>query len=287
MVDLNLQVENLSKQYDNFRLNNISLSLPKGCIMGFIGENGAGKTTTIKLLLNLIKKDSGSVKIFGLDNIECEKEIKEQIGVVLDESYFHDNLRPTDISKILNKVFSNWDDDLFVSYLNKFNLPDNKIIKDFSKGMKAKLAIATALAHRPKLLILDEATSGLDPIVRSEILDIFLEFIQDDEHSILLSSHITSDLEKIADYITFIHEGNIVFSESKDNLIYNYGLLKCGLNDFVKIDSADVIGYRKNDFGYDILVKNKARMKTKYRDYIIDSTNLEEIMLFYIKGISK
>ncbi len=287
MVDLNLQVENLSKQYDKFKLNNISFSLPKGCIMGFIGENGAGKTTTIKLILNLIKRDSGNIKIFGLDNIEYEKEIKEQIGVVLDESYFHDSLRPTDISKIMKNVFSNWDDDLFVSYLDKFNLPDNKIIKDYSKGMKAKLAIATALAHKPKLLILDEATSGLDPIVRSEILDIFLDFIQDDEHSILLSSHITSDLEKVADYITFIHEGNIIFSESKDNLIYNYGLLKCGLNEFSKIDSSDIIGYRKNDFGYDVLVKNKMQMRMKYKNYIIDSTSLEEIMLFYIKGITK
>lgn len=287
MMDLNMEIKNLSKHYDKFELNNISFNVPKGCIMGLIGENGAGKTTTIELILNLIKKNSGTINIFGLDSIEYEKQIKEQIGVVLDESYFHDTLNPSSISKIMNNIFSSWDNDLFEDYLRKFNLPKNKIVKDFSKGMKTKLSIATALAHRPKLLILDEATSGLDPIIRNEILDIFLDFIQDDEHSILISSHITSDLEKVADYITFIHEGNIIFSETKDNLIYNYGLLKCKINDFDKIDKQDIIRYRKNDFNYDILVKNKQEMKIKYKNYIIDSTNIEDIMMLYIKGSRK
>lgn len=287
MMDLNMEIKNLSKHYDKFNLNNINFNVPKGCIMGLIGENGAGKTTTIKLILNLIKKDSGNINIFGLDNIEYEKQIKEQIGVVLDESYFHDTLTPLSISKIMSNVFSSWDDDLFEDYLRKFNLPKSKIIKDFSKGMKTKLSIATALSHRPKLLILDEATSGLDPIIRNEILDIFLDFIQEEDHSILISSHITSDLEKVADYITFIHEGNIIFSETKDNLIYNYGLLKCKTSDFEKIDKQDIIRYRKNDFNYDVLVKNKQEMKIKYKNYIIDSTNIEDIMMLYIKGSRK
>jgi len=287
MMDLNLEIENLSKRYNSFTLKNISFNVPKGCIMGLIGENGAGKTTTIKLILNLIKRDSGNIKIFGLDNIENEKEIKQQIGVVLDESYFHDNLKPLSISKIMQNIFENWDDQLFDNYLSKFSLPKNKTIKEYSKGMKAKLSIATALAHKPKLLILDEATSGLDPVIRSEILDVFLDFIQDDEHSVLISSHITSDLEKISDYITFINDGSIIFSESKDNLIYNYGLLKCKINEFDNIDKKDIIRYKKNDFNYDILVKNKQEMKIKYKNYIIDSINLEDIMLLYIKGTVK
>lgn len=286
-MEYNLQIEGLSKQYDNFKLNNISFNLPKGCIMGFIGENGAGKTTTINLLLNLIKKDSGNIKIFGLDNIQKEKEIKEQIGVVLDESFFHNNLKPTDISKIMKNTYKTWDNALFNQYLRKFKIPENKIIKELSKGMRAKLEIATALGHKPKLLILDEATSGLDPVIRNEILDIFLDFIQDEENSILISSHITSDLEKVADYITFIHDGNIIFCETKDNLIYSYGILKCGLGDFDKIDKGDYISYRKNNFGYEFLVKNKQEAKYKYKNYIVDNINIEDIMLFYIKGTEK
>jgi len=286
-LEYNLQIEGLSKQYDNFKLNNISFNLPKGCIMGFIGENGAGKTTTINLLLNLIKKDSGNIKIFGLDNIQKEKEFKEQIGVVLDESFFHDNLKPTDISRIMKNTYKTWDNALFNQYLRKFKIPENKIIKELSKGMRAKLEIATALGHKPKLLILDEATSGLDPVIRNEILDIFLDFIQDEENSILISSHITTDLEKVADYITFIHDGNIIFCETKDNLIYSYGILKCGLSDFDKIDKDDYISYRKNNFGYEFLVKNKQEAKYKYKNYIVDNINIEDIMLFYIKGTEK
>lgn len=286
-MELSLKIDKLSKKYDNFTLDNVTFSIPKGCIMGLIGENGAGKTTIINLILNLIKKDGGSIEVFGLDNIENEKEIKKRIGAVLDDSYFYDSLNPYDIAKIMKNAVKTWDDALFDEYLKKFNLPKNKIIKDYSKGMKAKLSIATALSHKPDLLILDEATSGLDPVIRSEILDEFLEFIQDEQHSILLSSHITSDLEKISDYITFIHEGKIIFSESKDILLYDYGVLKCKISDFNKIESKDIVKYRKNDFNYEILIKDKKTMKDKYSNYIIDSINLEEIMLLYIKGAKK
>ena len=209
-------VKNLRKNYKDFQLKDISFSVPKGCIMGFVGENGAGKTTTLKGILNLINRDGGSVEIFGMDNIKDEKKIKEDIGVVFDECCFYDSLNPKESSKIMKRIYKNWDGKIFNDYLKKFQIPDKKIIKEFSKGMKMKLSIAIALSHKPKLLIMDEATSGLDPIVREEILDIFLDFIQDEEHSILMSTHITGDLDKIADYITFINNGEIIFSKSKD-----------------------------------------------------------------------
>lgn len=278
-----LKVENLSKSYDGFNLKEVSFTLPKGSIMGLVGENGAGKTTIIKLILNLIKRENGDIKIFGLDNIENEQQIKEKIGVVLDESYFHDNLKPKDITLIMDNIYSNWDRSMFSDYLRKFKLPTDKIVKDFSKGMKMKLTIAVALSHNPQLLILDEPTSGLDPIVRSEILDIFLDFIQDEEKSILFSTHITSDLDKIADYIIFMHQGDIIFSESKDEMINNFGIIKCGKDDFHNIDKEDIVGYRKNQFGYEVLINNKIRNKSKYKNYIIDSANLEDIMLLYIR----
>lgn len=279
-----LSIRNLCKNYQTFQLKNVSLNLPKGSIMGFVGENGAGKTTTLKLLLNEVKRDGGTVQIFGMDNIKDERKIKEQIGVVFDESYFHGEFKAKDIAVILRNVFKTWDDDLFRRYLKEFNLPKDKIIKEFSKGMKMKLSIATALAHKPKLLILDEATSGLDPIMRNEILDIFLDFIQDEGHSILFSSHITSDLERVADYVTFIHEGQIIFSRSKDELIYNYGVLKCNTRNFARVDKSDMVAYRHGEFGYEILVSDKRACKQKYYDFVVDNTTIDDIMLFYVKG---
>lgn len=252
--------------------------------MGFIGENGAGKTTTIKLMLNQLKADSGTVSILGMDHKKDEKKLKNEIGVVFDESYFHENIKPKHISGIMSRIYSQWDESIFLDYLNRFKLPLDKNTKDFSRGMKMKLSIATALSHHPKLLILDEATSGLDPVVRNEILDIFLEFIQDEEHSILFSSHITSDLEKIADYVTFLHEGEIIFSESKDDLLYDFGLLLCGADDFKTVDKGDIIGHRQSRFGHEILIRNKEQMKRKYKGFTIDSVTIEDIMLFYVKG---
>lgn len=279
-----IEVNNLSKKFDRFQLKNIDLTLPKGSIMGFIGENGAGKTTTIKLMLNQLNSDSGSIRILGYDHRKDEKKIKQDIGVVFDESYFHDNLKPAYISKIMGRIYTQWDEALFYDYLDRFKLPVDKITKDLSRGMKMKLSIATALSHHPKLLILDEATSGLDPVVRNEILDLFLEFIQDEDHSILFSSHITSDLEKVADYITFLHEGEIIFSESKDELLYDYGLLLCGAEDFKTVDKWDIFGHRESRFGHEILVKNKEQMKRKYKGLTIDPVTIEDIMLFYVKG---
>nr|WP_319489393.1 ABC transporter ATP-binding protein [uncultured Caproiciproducens sp.] len=279
-----LQVDNLCKTYPSFQLSNVSFTVPGGSIVGFIGENGAGKTTTIKLILNEIKRDGGSVKIFGLDNINDERKIKEQIGVVFDESYFHGEFKAGDIASILKRVFKSWDGALFSRYLTQFKLPKDKVIKEYSKGMKMKLSIASALAHHPRLLILDEATSGLDPIVRSEILDIFLDFIQDETHSVLFSSHITGDLEKVADYVTFIHEGKIVFDRSKDELIYHYGILKCSSPDFQKVDKNDLVRWHKTEFGYEALVTDKEFIKRKYSGLVIDAASIDNIMLLYIKG---
>lgn len=279
-----LNVKNLTKNYKDFSLKDISFSIPKGCIMGLVGENGAGKTTTIKLILNLIKKNQGGIQVFGLDHIESELQIKDRIGVVLDECYFHDNLTPIDISKITGNIYSKWNRELFLSYLERFKLPRDKVVKDFSKGMRMKLAIAVALSHEPELLILDEPTGGLDPIVRNEILDMFLEFIQDEKKSILFSTHITSDLDKIGDYITFIHKGEVILSKSKDELLNDYGLIKCGASDFDTIRKDDIAGYRKNQFGYEVLIDNKRGAGNQYRHLAMDPVSLEDIMLYHIKG---
>ena len=279
-----LEVEKLSKKYDGFELKNINIELPKGTIMGFIGENGAGKTTTIKSLLNIIKRDSGEIKIFGLDNIKNEREIKENIGVVLDDSFLSEYLNPKDINKIMKNIYKNWDEKLYFKYIDIFKLPKEKISKEYSSGMKMKLKIAVALSHHPKLLILDEPTSGLDPVARNEILDIFQEFIQDENKGIFVSSHITSDLEHIADYITFINNGEIIFTKTRDELLENYGIVKCNTEQFEKIDKKDYIKYKKNKYEYDVLIEDKYEFKKNYDVSVIDKSSLEDIMLIYIKG---
>lgn len=279
-----LEVKKLSKKYEGFELKNINIELPKGTIMGFIGENGAGKTTTIKSVLNIIKKDSGEIKIFGLDNIKNEREIKENIGVVLDDSFLSEYLTPKDINKIMKNIYKKWDEKLYFKYIDSFKLPKEKISKEYSSGMKMKLKIAVALSHHPKLLILDEPTSGLDPVARNEILDIFQEFIQDEEHGIFVSSHITSDLEHIADYITFINNGKIIFTKTRDELLENFGIVKCNTEQFKKIDKKDYIKYKKNRYEYDVLIEDKYEFKKNYDISVIDKPSIEDIMLIYIKG---
>ena len=279
-----LEIKNLSKKYKGFELKNVNIKLPKGMIMGFIGENGAGKTTTIKSILNIINRDSGEIKIFGLDNKENERKIKEDIGVVLDDSFLSEYLNPSDINKIMKNIYQDWDEKLYFKYIEDFKLPKEKISKEYSSGMKMKLKIAVALAHHPKLLILDEPTSGLDPVARNEILDIFQEFIQDEDHGIFVSSHITSDLEHIADYITFINNGEIIFTKTRDDLLENYGIVKCSEEQFKKIDKKDYIKYKKNRYEYDILIENKYEFKKNYDISVIDKPSLEDIMLIYIKG---
>lgn len=274
-----LEIKNLTKYYDDFTLDNISFALPQGSIMGFIGENGAGKSTTIKLILNVIHRDRGEVKIFGRDNLIYDSELKQSVGVVYDESNFPESMTPKNINVILRRIYRNWDQQAFFRYLDQFALPADKELKTFSRGMKMKLSIAVALSHQAKLLILDEPTSGLDPVVRDEILDIFLDFIQNEEHSIFLSTHITSDIEKIADYIAFIHQGKIVFVAEKDELLNQYGVLKCGFDDFEKLDRRFVKGFRKNRFGVEALVE-----KQRFKGHVIDAATIEDIMLFTLRG---
>ena len=279
-----IEVKKLCKNYKGFQLKDVDITLPKGMIMGFIGENGAGKTTTIKAMLNIIHTDGGEVKIFGMDVKENEKKIKEDIGVVLDDSFLSEYFNVVDVNKFMKHIYNNWDEELYFKYVDQFQLDKKKKVKEYSSGMKMKLKIAVALSHHPKLLILDEPTSGLDPVARNEILDIFQDFIQDEEHSIFVSSHITSDLEHIADYITFINEGKIVFTETRDKLLETYGIAKCSEEDFKKIDKKDFIKYKKNRYEYEILIENKMEFQKKYQLEIIDKPTIENIMLIYIKG---
>lgn len=281
-----LEVRGLSKEYNksNFRLQDVSFSIPKGSIMGFVGENGAGKTTTIGCMVNTLIKDGGSVKIFGKEVSDQSIDIRNDLGVVYDTNTFPEYLTPKGVALGMKYIFSNWDNLLFKKYLDQFGLPESKRIKTFSRGMTMKLAVAVALSHHPKLLILDEATSGLDPIVRDDILEVFLDFVQDENRSIFLSSHITSDLEKVADYITFIHDGRILFSEEKDVLKYQYGVMRCKHVQFEQIDPKDYLAYRKHDYQIDLLVTDKQQAEKKYKDVIIDSISIEEIMLLLVKG---
>ena len=279
-----IEISGLCKSYGDFALDHIDLKLPGGSIMGLIGENGAGKTTTIKCILNLIRRDAGTITLMGYDNIAQEQQAKSEVGVVLDECYFHDTLRPTDIHTILSRVYENWDKALFASCLNKFQLPEGKYVKEFSRGMKMKLSLAAALAHHPKLLILDEATSGLDPVVRDEILDEFLAFIQDEDHAILISSHITSDLEKVADYITYLHNGRVAVSGAKDELLDTYGKLVCSKTDLERVDQSLLAGKRVGQFGCEALVKDRHAFARRYPALTVDPVTLEDIMVFTGKG---
>ena len=279
-----LEVKNLYKKYNGFELQNVNITLPKGMIMGFIGENGAGKTTTIKAILDIIKNYTGEIKIFGLDNRKEDKKIKEDIGVVLDDMFFPEILTPNDINTVMKNIYKNWDSKLYFKYLNDFTLPNNKPIKTLSKGMRKKLEIATAISHHPKLLILDEPTAGLDPIARNEVIDIFQNFIQNEECSIFISTHITTDLEHIADYITFINNGKIILSKNREELLEEYGILKCSQEEFEKIDKKDFIKYKKNKYQYDVLIENRKEFNKKYKVNIIDKITLEELMLLMVKG---
>ena len=281
-----LILKNVNKKYEksNFAIKDISFSIPEGSIVGFIGENGAGKSTTMNCILNVIRRDSGTIEIFGREMTDEDIDIRENIGVVYDSNNFPEYLTAKQLADILGRIYSKWDDFCFEQFLRRFGLPESQKIKSYSRGMSMKLAIAVALSHDSKLLILDEATSGLDPIMRDEILDVLLEFVKQENHSILLSSHITSDLEKIADYIVFIHNGEIILNKTKDELIYEYGVIRCSENDFYNILPEDILSSMKKDYQIDVLIKNKKLMEKKYKNLIIDSVSLDEIMLRLAKG---
>ena len=268
-----ISVENLSKKYKHFKLQNLNLNIPAGSVIGLVGANGAGKTTLIKLLLGIIKKDSGTINLID----------KEKIGVVLDDAFLPELLKINDINKIMKNVYKNWSEDLFKEYLRKFNLTNNVTVKSLSKGMKKKLEIAISLSHNPKLLILDEPTSGLDPIVRGEVLDIFREFMEKEENSILISSHITSDLENIADYIVLIDNGKIILNKSIVDITDNYGIIHCTKEMFDKLKD-NTINYRQNKYDYELLIDNKKEIKKKYKDLNIDKASIDEMMYLLIRG---
>lgn len=279
-----IEIKSIKKTYKDFKLDINNLKVQSGTITGLIGENGAGKTTLIKSILGMIKSNCKNLKIFNKNYKENENEIKDDIGLVLDNAFFPELLNAKDINTIMKGIYKNWDEKLFFKYLKEFNLSCAKEIKSLSCGMKKKLEIITALSHHPKLLILDEPTSGLDPVARSEVLDILLKFIKDEDHTVLLSTHITTDLEHTSDQIIFIDDGKIVLDEQKDNVINDYGILKCDHSYFDKISKNDVLAYKKNKYNTDVLIKDKERLKKKYKDVIIDNVTLEDLMILMIKG---
>ncbi len=278
-----IEVRGLTKHYKDFSLQDVTFEVPQGSIMGFIGENGAGKTTTIKSILGLLHLDGGTVRVMGKDPVGRHQTIGEDVGVVMEGTFFSATICAAEICSAMADLHPRWDSALFWDYCKRFALPEKKPMKDYSRGMRVKMAFATALSHRPKLLILDEATSGLDPVVRSEILDLFLEFIQDEEHSVLLSSHITSDLEKVADYITFIHEGKIVFTLPKDEMMERYAMVKCGRGEEGKLNAAHVVGRRETKFDVELLVDNAPEVRRCHPSVMLEAATIDDIMTFFAK----
>ncbi len=281
-----LEIKNLSKTFNNsnFHLDNFSMTIPQGAVMGIVGRNGAGKSTIIKSLFDITIKDHGDVFFYG-ENMETQgRHLKDDIGVVFDTLSFSEELNAKKLEKVLKDLYKKFEPNLFNQYLNKFKLPRNDKFKTYSRGMTMKLSIAVALSHEAKLLILDEATAGLDPVVREEILDMFLEFASHEENSILMSSHITSDFERIADYITFIDDGKIILSETKDNLIYKYGVARMKESNFEKLQPTEYISYRKRGLQIEALISNKDSMKKLYPEMVIDNAKIDEILPLLTKG---
>ncbi len=274
-----IEIKGLCKSFKDFQIDHVDLTLPGGCVVGLVGENGAGKSTTIKLILNMLFKDSGSITVLGKDNAKELDSVKEEIGVVFDESYFPPSLNPGQLGNVLKHLYKTWDDKQYRDYLAKFGLPLKKTIGKLSRGMKMKLSIIAAMSHHPKLLLLDEATSGLDPVVRDDILDMLNDFTRDEEHSVLISSHIVSDLEKICDYIAFMHKGKLVLFEEKDRLIEQYGVVHCTKEELDQIDAQAVIGRKIGSYGAEAIVLKTAVPKGML-SYPID---IEKLFIFMIK----
>jgi len=275
-----LEIKDLSKSFAGFKLDGLNITLPRGCIMGLIGENGAGKSTTIKLILNILHKDSGTITILGKDNQDNIHLAKEDIGIVMDEAGIPECLTAKQVGKIMEYTFRNWDEEEYSRLIEKMSIPDNKPFKDFSRGMKMKLGIAVAMSHNAKLLILDEATSGLDPVIRDEVLDMFTDFTRDENHSILISSHIVSDLEKLCDYVAFLHKGKLLLCEEKDVLLEKYGLIHCTAKQFGELDSGAIKYKKETPYGIEALVLRNfvpANMN-------ISQVSIEELFVFMVKG---
>lgn len=277
-----IEIKEVTKRYEGFTLDKVSFNVPKGSIMGFIGQNGAGKTTTIRSLLNITSIDEGEIRLLGLNHIKDEFDIKNRLAVVFDEIPFHDIFNAADMARIFEGLYPQWDNSAYSQYLERFNLPPKKKIGEYSKGMKMKLQIACALSHNAELLVMDEATTGLDPVVRDEILHIFMEYLQNGERSILMSSHITGDLEKIADSVTFINRGKILLTGYKDEVLETHGILKCSKEEAQNMDKSDIVSVRLNEFGAEVMVSDRENASYKYSGSILDSASLDDIMLYYV-----
>ncbi len=275
-----IEIKALSKKYQRFSLDSINLELPSGCIMGLIGENGAGKSTTIKLILNIIKKDSGTIKLFGDDVCADSSKLRDDVGVVLDEPCFPDNFNASHINKIMKNIYKNWEEERFFDLLIRFDVDKKKKFKSLSKGMKMKVSIAVALSHKAKLLILDEPTSGLDPVIRDEIIEIFYEFTRDPSNSILISSHIVSDLEKLCDYIAFIHKGKLILCEEKDRLLEKYCIVRCSAEEIAGIDSEAIKIKKDSPYGVEAIVERNSVPN----GFEISPVGVEELFVSVIKG---
>lgn len=286
-MDYVLELRDVTKDYGDFKLDAVNFAVPRGCICGFIGQNGAGKTTTIRLILDIIKKDAGSIQVFGKDMQTEGTALKEKIGVVFDEMGFHEFLTANEINNIMKNIYTNWKEEVFFDYLKRFSLPRKKRCGSFSRGMRMKLQIAVALSHEAELLIMDEPTSGLDPIVRNEILQIFQEFVMEENHTILLSSHITGDLERIADMVTFIDHGRIILSGDKNEILENHGLIKCKREELESIEKEDIVAVRQSVFCTEVLVADRKKCSQKYAKMVMEQTTLEEIMIFYASRFRK
>ena len=278
-----IEIKDLCKTYPGFSLDHVNLTLPCGCIMGLVGENGAGKSTTIRLILDMIARDNGTITLLGKDNRENIRLLKEDIGVVLDEVGIPACLNPKQVGKIMANTFRNWEQAIYDSLLEKLAVPPEKPFKDFSKGMKMKLGIAIALSHRPKLLILDEATSGLDPVVRDEVLDLFSEFTREESHAVLISSHIVSDLEKICDYIAFLHKGRLLLCEEKDALKEKYGILRCSREELSALPPEAVIGRKETAYGVEAIAARDAVPA----GLSLSPIDIEELFIFMVKGANQ
>lgn len=279
-----LEIKNLSKKYKNFTLNNINLTLDKGFIMGIIGENGAGKTTLIKLIMNLVNKSEGSIKVFGMDYIKNEKEIKDRVGFVYDQFYGYDYLSLQDNTNLLAPMYSKWNIEKYKYYINKFSLNEKQKLRELSKGMRMKYSLCLALSHGAELILMDEPTAGLDPIVRNELLDELQDLIYEENISVIISTHITSDLEKIADFITFIKEGEVIFSISKDEILEEFKIVKGKNEDLNEEVEKLFLGLRKNNYGFEGLTNKVQEIEEALKDKIVlENTSLEKIMLLYGK----
>ena len=280
-----IELKNVSKDYGDFKLDNISFEVPEGCVCGFIGQNGAGKTTTIQLILDTIVRDSGEITLFGKSIDGDSASLREDIGLVFDEMGFHEFLTAKQINTIMKNVYKNWDEALYFDYLKRFSLPSKKACGSFSRGMRMKLQIATALSHGAKLLIMDEPTSGLDPIVRNEMLQIFREYVVKEDHTILLSSHITGDLEKLADEVVFIDGGRIVIKGNKDEILEKHGIIKCKKEELAGIDKELIVSYDLSSMGAEILVNDVNTARKLYPNMVIEQAGLEEIMIYYVNSM--